>query len=147
MVRVVSLLPSATEIVCALGAGQDLVGVSHECDHPPEVAGLPALTIYDLDVDLLAELELLPRSGQLPVPGKAAGPGWPYALLAIARTAPTMMSPNPPKIAHNPLSSQLLLTFLALARAVRTNPASTPTKPSWVNRDGINRGLLAGCWG
>jgi iron complex transport system substrate-binding protein len=81
--RVVSLLPSATEVVCALGAGQELVGVSHECDHPPEVAGLPALTgsrlpaggtsgeldrsvrgllraalsIYDLDVDLLAELE------------------------------------------------------------------------------------------
>ena len=61
MVRVVSLLPSATEIVCALGAGQNLVGVSHECDHPPEVAGLPALTICDLDVDLLAELELVPR--------------------------------------------------------------------------------------
>jgi iron complex transport system substrate-binding protein len=43
-VRVVSLLPSATEIVCALGAGQDVVGVSHESDHPPEVAGLLALT-------------------------------------------------------------------------------------------------------
>ena len=82
-VRVVSLLPSATEIVCALGAGGQLVGVSHECDHPPEVAGLPALTasrlpgggtsggidrsvrellraalaIYDLDVDRLAALE------------------------------------------------------------------------------------------
>ena len=42
--RVVSLLPSATEIVCALGAGDQLVGVSHECDHPPAVAGLPALT-------------------------------------------------------------------------------------------------------
>jgi iron complex transport system substrate-binding protein len=82
-VRVVSLLPSATEIVCALGAGHDLVGVSHECDHPPEVAALPVLTssrlptsgasgeldrsvrellraalsIYDLDVDLLAKLD------------------------------------------------------------------------------------------
>ena len=42
--RVVSLLPSATEIVCALGAAGELVAVSHECDHPPEVAGLPALT-------------------------------------------------------------------------------------------------------
>jgi iron complex transport system substrate-binding protein len=41
--RVVSLLPSATEIVCALGAGSELVGVSHECDHPAEVAERPLL--------------------------------------------------------------------------------------------------------
>jgi len=43
-VPVVSLLPSATELICAPGAGEELVGVSHECDHPPQVAGLPALT-------------------------------------------------------------------------------------------------------
>ena len=42
--RVASLLPSATEIVCALGAQDTLVGVSHECDFPAGVAGLPALT-------------------------------------------------------------------------------------------------------
>jgi len=42
--RVASLLPSATEIVCALGARDLLVGVSHECDFPADVAGLPALT-------------------------------------------------------------------------------------------------------
>jgi iron complex transport system substrate-binding protein len=35
-VRIVSLLPSATEIVFALGRGDDLVGVTFECDHPPE---------------------------------------------------------------------------------------------------------------
>lgn len=42
--RICSLLPSATEIVCALGLIDDLVGVSHECDYPPEVKALPKLT-------------------------------------------------------------------------------------------------------
>jgi iron complex transport system substrate-binding protein len=42
--RIVSLLPSATEIACALGAGPDLVGRSHECDFPPELRGVPVLT-------------------------------------------------------------------------------------------------------
>lgn len=42
--RVASLLPSATEIVCAVGARADLVGVSHECDFPPDVRTLPVLT-------------------------------------------------------------------------------------------------------
>ncbi len=44
MPRIVSLLPSATEIVCALGFEQQLVGRSHECDYPPSVARLPVLT-------------------------------------------------------------------------------------------------------
>ena len=43
-VRIVSLLPSATEIVCALGLTDRLVGVTHECDFPEAVAGLPAVT-------------------------------------------------------------------------------------------------------
>ena len=43
-VRVVSLLPSLTEIAFALGAGERLVGRSHECDHPAEVERLPVLT-------------------------------------------------------------------------------------------------------
>jgi iron complex transport system substrate-binding protein len=42
--RVVSLIASATEIVCALGRRDWLVGRSHECDYPADVAALPALT-------------------------------------------------------------------------------------------------------
>jgi iron complex transport system substrate-binding protein len=44
VVRIVSLLPAATEIVWALGLADDLVGVSHACDHPPAVVGRPVVT-------------------------------------------------------------------------------------------------------
>ena len=81
--RIVSLLPSATEILYAVGAGDDVVGVTHECDFPPNARGKPAVTTsaladasltsreidarvaeaqasgvgtYGLDVELLAEL-------------------------------------------------------------------------------------------
>lgn len=48
--RIVSLLPSATEIICAIGLGEDLVGVTHECDYPPEAVGKPIITrsVHDL---------------------------------------------------------------------------------------------------
>lgn len=42
--RIVSLLPSATEMVCALGLEEYLVGVTHECDFPPVVNALPKVT-------------------------------------------------------------------------------------------------------
>jgi iron complex transport system substrate-binding protein len=42
--RIVSLLPSATEIVCALGLSRQLVGITHECDWPPVVAGKAVMT-------------------------------------------------------------------------------------------------------
>jgi iron complex transport system substrate-binding protein len=51
MPRIVSLIPSATEIVAALGHANDLVGRSHECDHPPGVEGLPALTAPKVPLD------------------------------------------------------------------------------------------------
>ncbi|QPJ64175.1 MAG: ABC transporter substrate-binding protein [Candidatus Nitrohelix vancouverensis] len=81
--KVVTLLPSATEIVCRLGMESSLVGVSHECDFPESISALPHLTssrinvrassgeihqsvedilkstvsIYDLNVELLQELQ------------------------------------------------------------------------------------------
>jgi len=53
--RIVSLLPAATEIVCALGLRESLVGRSHECDFPADVAGLPALTRSRVDPSLPSE--------------------------------------------------------------------------------------------
>lgn len=47
--RIVSLLPAATEIVAALDALEDLVAVSHECDHPPAVRRLPCVTRSPID--------------------------------------------------------------------------------------------------
>ena len=48
--RIVSLLPSATEIVCAIGLEDELVAVTHECDWPPSVIGKPVVTrsVHDL---------------------------------------------------------------------------------------------------
>lgn len=42
--RIVSLLPSATEICFALGLGDEIVGRTHECDYPPEAADIPVMT-------------------------------------------------------------------------------------------------------
>lgn len=42
--RIASLLPSATEIVCALGLTDNLVGISHDCDFPPEIRSKPVLS-------------------------------------------------------------------------------------------------------
>ncbi|OAI45882.1 cobalamin-binding protein [Planctomycetaceae bacterium SCGC AG-212-F19] len=51
MPRIVSLIASATEIVCALGFEDQLVGRSHECDFPPAVKGLPVCTAPKFKVE------------------------------------------------------------------------------------------------
>lgn len=49
--RIVSLIASSTEIVCALGLGDKLVGRSHECDYPSSVLELPVCTSPKFNVD------------------------------------------------------------------------------------------------
>ncbi|MFY9554023.1 MAG: cobalamin-binding protein [Blastocatellia bacterium] len=50
-IRIISLIASATEIVCALGFEDQLVGRSHECDYPPSVKMLPQLTSPKFNVE------------------------------------------------------------------------------------------------
>jgi iron complex transport system substrate-binding protein len=85
--RVVTLLPAATEIVAALGGAGSLVGISHECDYPASVLGLPRITATPIDPEapghaIDAEVRRLHSAGQ-PVIGVDAE--------AIGRLAPDLI--------------------------------------------------------
>jgi len=56
--RIVSLLPSATEIVCALGLEENLVGITHECDFPPQIADRPHLTASRISHEKMSSAEI-----------------------------------------------------------------------------------------
>jgi iron complex transport system substrate-binding protein len=60
--RIVSLLPSATEIICELGLRDQLVGVTHECDYPRSVMSLPKVTKTLIPMDATSrEIDALVR--------------------------------------------------------------------------------------
>src|SRR5207237_10540204 len=87
--RVVSLVPAATEIVAALGAGNFLVGISHACDYPPEVRALPRVTHSSVDPALpAAEIDRAMgearRTGVSPVEvdGRRRAHRRPYGIIA-----------------------------------------------------------------
>ena len=74
--RVITLLPAATEIVAALGGAGYLAGISHECDYPASVQGLPRVTTAPVDIGasgaaIDAQVRRLRDAGQ-PVIGIAA---------------------------------------------------------------------------
>jgi iron complex transport system substrate-binding protein len=56
--RIVSFLPSATEMACALGLGDRLLGITHECDYPPEIAGKPIVVRNVLPIESMSQSEI-----------------------------------------------------------------------------------------
>ena len=56
--RIVSLLPSATEIVCALGLEEQLVGITHECDYPASVGQKPRLTASRISHETMTSAQI-----------------------------------------------------------------------------------------
>jgi iron complex transport system substrate-binding protein len=72
--RIVSLLPSVTEILFAIGVGEQVVGVTHECDFPAQARMLPALTSSLLPAELQTHLgaPAAAVAGAAPAAGRAA---------------------------------------------------------------------------
>jgi len=70
-VRIVSLLPSATETLFALGLGSELVAVTHECDFPPQASALPRVTRSTLGLEQLSSGEIEERVALAALEGRA----------------------------------------------------------------------------
>ncbi len=123
--RIVSLLPSATEIVCELGFGDALVGVTHECDHPPFVAGLPKVTrtLIPHDADS-REIDVLVRER-----------------LKTQRALYTLDLPTLERLAPDLIVTQALCDVCAVAEAEVTAAAcSLPGRPRVVNLEPMSLG-------
>jgi iron complex transport system substrate-binding protein len=58
MPRIVSFLPSATEIACALGLADSIVGITHECDYPPEIKAKPVVVRNVLPIEKMSQGEI-----------------------------------------------------------------------------------------
>lgn len=56
--RIVSFLPSATEMACALGLSDQLAGITHECDYPPEIKGKPVVVRNALPIEKMSQGEI-----------------------------------------------------------------------------------------
>jgi iron complex transport system substrate-binding protein len=70
-VRICSLVPAATEVLFALGLGKDVVGVTHECDWPPEASERPQVTASALDSGELTSAEIDRAVSQAAQEGRA----------------------------------------------------------------------------
>jgi iron complex transport system substrate-binding protein len=116
--RIISLLPSATEIVCELGLGGQLVGVTHECDYPPSVRQLPKVTRTLIPHDATSnEIDLLVRER-----------------LKTQRALYTLDMPALERLRPELMVTQALCDVCAVAEAeVNAAACSLPGRPRVVN--------------
>ncbi len=116
--RIVSLLPSATEIVCQLGLGDELVGVTHECDYPSFVARLPKVTRTLIPLDATSrEIDELVRER-----------------LKTQRALYTLDMPTLERLAPDLIVTQTLCDVCAVSEAeVTAAVCSLPGRPKVIN--------------
>lgn len=139
--RVVSLLPSATEMVHLAGAGDALVGVTHECDHPPGVSELPKLTSTPIDQRTMTSAEIDAAIGE-----RLTDEGSIYAL-----DAGLLEELEPDLIVTQGLCDVCAVSMELVEEAVsgmRKKPAVislNPTSLQDVMDDAINVGEALGC--
>lgn len=120
--RVVSLIPSATEIVALLGGLDDLVGRSHECDHPPAVAALPALTAQSTRYDPAAGSDAAAIDAQVRAQLAAGASLYHLDAQRLADLAPDL-------VITQDLCSVCSIDAGSVARALDAVAARTGTRP------------------
>jgi iron complex transport system substrate-binding protein len=120
--KIVSLLPSATEIVCELGLGDQLVGVTHECDYPAWVRDLPKVTKTLIPHDANSrEIDALVRER-----------------LKTERALYTLDMPTLERLRPDLIVTQALCDVCAVAEAEVTAAAcSLPGRPQVINLEPI----------
>jgi iron complex transport system substrate-binding protein len=127
--RIVSLLPSATEIVCSLGLEDQLVGVTHECDYPDVVRSLPKVTHTLIPTDAPSgEIDALVRER-----------------LRTNRALYTLDFPTVERLAPDLIVTQTLCDVCAVAEAeVTAATCRLPGRPRVVNLEPTTlEGVLA----
>jgi iron complex transport system substrate-binding protein len=127
--KIVSLLPSATEIICALGLEDQLVGVTHECDYPPSVRDLPKVTKTLIPADASsAEIDALVRER-----------------MATERALYALNMPVLERLAPDLIVTQALCDVCAVAEAeVKAAACSLPGAPRVINLEPQRLGEVLG---
>lgn len=128
--KIVSLLPSATEIVCGLGLRDQLVGVTHECDYPSDVSDLPKVTRTVIPKDASSvEIDSLVRD-RLKTQ---------QALYSLDAAVMRALEPDL-------IVTQALCDVCAVAESEVTSVASSlPSKPRVINMEPSSLGEVLDC--